>query len=97
MAQTKSIHQLLRVRLLSKHHGHKNKKLEKIIKIIKCQLQKADNRLLSVLQKFLLFNTFIVPNIEYFSKIFSGPVAKHIQSLGYRFIWKGKKEKLKIT
>jgi len=75
------------------------KTYEKIKNNVRGLLINAENRVLTIPQKILYFNTFVMPVMEYASKIFPLPIAltKYVQSFANTFIWRRKTEAIKIT
>ena len=62
-------------------------------------LQNAEARILTIPQKIIYFNTFVMPVIEYASKVFPMPqyLTKYVQSVANTYIWRGKTEQLKVS
>ena len=57
------------------------------------------NRLLTVPQRIIYFNTYVYPICGFLANIFPLPasVTKQIQSFGNTFIWKGKHEQIAVN
>jgi len=71
---------------------------QKILRNVKGLLQIAECRCLTLPQRIVYFNTFVMPVVEFVAKVFPIPlsICKRIQSMGNTFIWRGKIEQVKI-